>query len=134
MSRRLVILGAAAAVVAGAAIPTFAATAVSSPVTVHTSTSDGVAVGVGVLGQPGAGASVSNGGTVCAGVGEQVPLCTPTVGARNTRQSLPVPPVVVHQDSNGTVVAVGAVGVSVSNNGEVCPLVSTQDWVCVNLG
>lgn len=134
MSRRLVILGATAVAAVGAVVPTFAATAPPSPVTVHVSTSNGVAVGVGVLGQPGAGASVSNGGTVCAGIGEQVPLCTPSVQGRTTRQSLPVPPVVVHRDSNGTVVAVGVVGVTVSNNGEVCPQVSTQDWVCVNLG
>jgi hypothetical protein len=30
--------------------------------------------------------------------------------------------------------AVGEVGVSISSSGEVCPEVSTQDWVCVHLG
>lgn len=41
-------------------------------------------------------------------------------------------PVGVSQNSSGTTVVVGRVGVFVGNDGEVCPLVSTQDWQCVN--
>ena len=133
MSRRLVILGVTAAAAVGVVAPSFAASS-TSPVTVTVSTSNGVSVGVGVERTPVAGASVSNGGQVCAGISEQVPVCTPTVGAPATRQQLPPSPVVVRHDSNGTVVAVGEVGVVISNNGEVCPRVSTQDWICVNLG
>ena len=133
MNRRLVVLAAVAAAVGGAVVPALAATS-TSPVTVRVSTTNGVSVGVGVEGQPVAGASVSNGGAVCAGISEQVPVCTPTVGATQTRQQLPPSPVVVRHDDNGTVVAVGDVGVVISNNGEVCPRVSTQDWICVNLG
>jgi hypothetical protein len=77
VSRRLVILAVGGVAVVGAVVPSFAATAPSAPVTVQTSTSDGVSVGVSVFGQPGAGASVSHGGTVCAGVSEQLPVCTP---------------------------------------------------------
>jgi len=95
VSRRLVILGVAAAAVTGAVVPTFAATAPPSPVTVHTSTDNGVSL-------------------------------------PPTRQSLPVPPVVLQHDDNGTVVGVGDVGVSVSNSGRICPEVSTQSWVCIN--
>jgi hypothetical protein len=134
VNRRHVIIGVATAAVVGAVVPTFAATSSTSPVTVHVSTTNGVSVGVGVLGQPGAGASVGDGGTVCAGIGEQVPVCTPSVSARQTRQSLPSAPIVVRRDDNGTLVAVGEVGVSISSSGEVCPEVSTQDWVCVHLG
>lgn len=134
MSRRLVILGVAAIAGAGAVVPTFAATAPPSPVTVHVGTTNGVSVGVDAFGQPGAGASVSNTGTACVGVSEQLPVCTPTVTAAQTRQSLPPVPVVVRHDDNGTLIAVGEVGLSISSSGEVCPEVSTQDWVCVNLG
>ena len=129
MNRRLVVLGVSAAAVVGFVAPSFAKP--SLPVTVTVNTSNGVAVGTAVNGTPVAGASVSNSGQVCAGVGEQVPVCTPVVTATHTRQSLPV---VVHHDSNGTVVAVGFVGVAVTNNGEVCPQVSTESWECVNLG
>jgi hypothetical protein len=81
VNRRLTVVGVAVAAVVSAVVPSFAASAPPTPVTVHTSTSDGVAVGVGVGGQPGAGASVSKSGTVCAGIGEQVPVCTPSVQA-----------------------------------------------------
>ena len=81
MNRRLVVLGVAAAAVTGVVVPSVAASAPASPVTVHPSTGNGVSVGVDIFGQPGAGASVGSGGTVCAGVGEQVPLCTPSVTA-----------------------------------------------------
>ena len=133
MNRRLVVLAVAAAAIGGAVVPALAA-ASTSPVTVRVSTADGVSVGVGIEGQPVAGASVNNGGAVCAGISEQVPICTQAVGATQTRQQLPPSPVVVRHDDNGTVVGVGEVGVVISNNGEVCPRVSTQDWMCVNLG
>ena len=132
MSRRLVVLGVSAAAVVGVVVPSFAATL---PVGVHvTRTSNGTSVGVSVQGVNVAGASASDNGQVCAGISQQVPVCTPAVEAKPMRQQLPPSPVVVRRDSNGTVVAVGEVGVVISNNGEVCPRVSTQDWMCVNLG
>jgi len=74
VSRRLLIAGAAAAVVAaGAAVPALAAT--GGPVTVDTH--DGVTVGVTVGSQPGAGAHVSPDGQVCVGISLQLPVCTP---------------------------------------------------------
>lgn len=132
MNRRLVVLTTTAAAVVGLVVPSFAKP--SLPVTVTVDTSNGVAVGTAVNGTPAAGASVTPGGRACAGIGEQVPVCTPVVGARPARQQLPPSPVVVSHDDNGTVVAVGVVGVVISDNGEVCPRVSTQDWICVNLG
>jgi len=133
VSRRLVILGVSAAAALGVVVPSFAAS--SLPVGVHvTRTSNSTAVGVSVQGANVAGASAYNNGQVCAGISQQLPVCTPSVGAAHTRQQLPQPPVVVRHDSSGTVVAVGEVGVVISNNGEVCPRVSTQDWICVNLG
>ena len=132
MSRRLVILGVSAAAVVGVVVPSFAST---SPVGVHvTRTSSGTSVGVSVQGANVAGASAYNNGQVCAGISQQLPICTPAADATSPRQQLPPSPVVVRRDSNGTVVAVGEVGVVISNNGEVCPRVSTQDWMCVNLG
>jgi len=133
MNRRLVVLATSAAAVVGFVAPSFAKP--SLPVTVTVDRSNGVAVGTAVNNTPVAGASVSDSGTVCAGVGEQVPVCTDRLGsATGTRQQLPPSPVVVRHDSTGTVLAVGEVGVVISNNGEVCPRVSTQDWICVNLG
>lgn len=131
MSRRLVIIGVAAAAVAGAVVPSFAQ---SVPVTVTHDSQNGVFVGVG--GQSGAAARVSPDGSACAGLGEDIPLCTPPVldgigpigGAVSTRQSLPV---TVRHDDNGTAVGVGDVGVIVDNEGQVCPVVSTQDWQCL---
>lgn len=132
MNRRLVVLTTTAAAVVGLVVPSFAKP--SLPVTVTVDTSNGVALGTAVNGTPAVGASVTPGGKVCAGVGEQVPVCTPAVGVRPTRQQLPPSPVVIRHDDNGTAVGVGEVGVVISNNGEVCPRVSTQDWMCVNLG
>lgn len=77
MSRRLVISGVAAAAVLGAVVPSFAQ---SAPVTVQHDTHDRVFVGVEVNGQPGAGASVTPDLQACAGIGEQLPVCTPAVG------------------------------------------------------
>jgi len=131
MTRRLVITAVAATAVAGAVVPSFAQSAPPSPVTVHVSQTNGVSVGVAVTGQNVAGATVSNSGQVCAGISEQVPVCAGVVQPRPQRQSLPV---VVRQDDTGTTVGVGVVGVHVSNDGQVCPLVSTQTWQCVGGG
>lgn len=44
-------------------------------------------------------------------------------------------PVVVHHGSDGsTVVGVGNVGVYITPSGDVCPIVSTQDWQCISTG
>jgi hypothetical protein len=145
VNRRLVIAGVAAAAVTGAVVPAFAQTGTTTlPVTVYTDTSDGVAVGFYVNGQPGAGAHVSPDGQACAGISYQLPVCVDagtvvdevnrsvSVGGLpvGARQSLPLPPVVVYQDENGTTVGVGDVGVRAGNNG-ICPLVSTQTWQCI---
>jgi len=129
--RRLVILGVAAAAVTGVVVPTFAQ---SSPVTVGVSTNDGVAVGVGINGEPGVGARVSN-GQACFGVSLEVPYCTPqvTIATPRARQSLPVLPVGVYHDDTRTAVVVGEVGVVIYSNGRICPGVSTQDWPCVGV-
>jgi len=127
VSRRLVISAVAAAAVAGAVVPSFATTA--SPVTVDTS--NGVRVGVHDGNAPVAGASVTPDGQACAGLGEQVPVCGPPVldGVQvGTRQSLPV---TVRHDDNGTAVGVGDVGVIIDKDGSICPVVSTQKWLCV---
>jgi hypothetical protein len=131
VNRRLVIIGVAAAAVAGAVVPSFASTGPGSlPVTVHTDTSNGVSVGTTILGQPGVAASVENDGRVCAGFSYEVPQCVAIVSP-STRQSLPGGGVVVRRDDTGTTVGAGEVGVHVSPNGRVCPLVSTQTWQCV---
>lgn len=79
MNRRIVVLGTAAAAVLGAVAPTFAASVgQSNPVTVHTSTDNGVSVGVDVNNSPGAGVAVRN-GQACAGLGEDIPFCTPPI-------------------------------------------------------
>jgi hypothetical protein len=124
--RRLIVLGVATAAVAGAVAPSFAQ---SSPVTVHVSTTNGVAVGVDVNGQPGAGASVSN-GEACVGISLQVPACVAVPPLTTTRQKLPV---TVYHDDTRTVVGVSDVGVVVYSNGQICPAVSTQDWPCVGV-
>jgi hypothetical protein len=116
-------------------VPSFAQ---SLPVTVEHDTHDGVTVGVTVNGQPGAGATVTPDLQACAGIGESVPVCTPAVGdaigpigTANTAQSLPVPPVTLRHDENGTAAGVGDVGVVISPSGRVCPVVSTQSWQCI---
>ena len=43
-------------------------------------------------------------------------------------QSLPV---TVYHDSNKTAVGVRDIGVVIYNNGQICPVVSTQDWQCL---
>jgi len=135
VSRRLVISGIAAAAIAGAVVPSFAST--GSPVTV-TRDSNGTTVGVHDGNTPVAGATVYNDGRVCGGIGLQVPVCTPAVGdvigpigTAGTRQQLPVPPVTLRHDDNGTAVGVGDVGVIIEPDGTICPVVSTQAWKCI---
>jgi hypothetical protein len=142
VSRRLIILGFAAASLAGAAVPA-ALASTDSPVTVDTS--NGVRVGVHNGNTPIAGASVTPDGQACVGISLQLPVCTPggiiggisatvpqTTG--QTRQTVPTPPVVVRHDDNGTAVGVGDVGVLVEKDGSVCPVVSTQNWRCIHTG
>jgi hypothetical protein len=139
VKRRLVIAGVASAALAGAVVPALAQTGPSSPVTVYTDTHDGASAGFYVNGQPGAGAHVSPDGEACVGISLQLPVCAgggigtiiDPPGTTSTRQELPKPPVVVYHDEYGTAVGVGDVGVRVSNDGRVCPQVSTQMWPCV---
>jgi hypothetical protein len=130
VSRRLLISGVVVAAIAGAAVPSFAS--IGSPVTVDTS--NGVRVGVHNGNTPVAGASVTPDGQACAGLGLQVPVCTPAgitdpIGSAGTSQSLPV---TVRHDDTATAVGVGDVGVFVYSDGTVCPVVSTQNWRCVH--
>ena len=76
MSRRLVIAGVAALAIGGAAVPSFAQ---SFPITVTHDTSNGVSVGVQDGNAPVGGASVTPDGSACAGLGEDIPVCTPPV-------------------------------------------------------
>ncbi len=76
MSRRLVISGLAVAAIAGAAVPSFAQ---SFPITVTHDTSNGVSVGVRDGNAPVGGAAVTPDGSACAGLGEDIPVCTPPV-------------------------------------------------------
>ena len=132
MSRRLVISGIAAAAVLGAVVPSFAQ---SLPIAVQHDTHNGVSVGFTVNGEPGGGARVTPDGQACAGLGEDIPVCTPAVGdaigpigTATTAQKLPL---TVRHDDNGTAVGVGDVGVVVYPNGDVCPVVSTDNIRCI---
>jgi hypothetical protein len=129
VSRRLVIIGFAAAAVAGAAVPSLAST--GSPVTVDTH--NGVAVGVHNGNTPIAGASVTPDGQACVGISLQLPVCTPG-GIIGLNAAIPAPPVVVRHDDNGTAVGVGDIGVIIDKNGTICPVVSTQAWRCIPTG
>jgi len=75
VNRRLVVLGATAAAVVGVVAPSFAQ---SFPIAVQESTDNGVYVGFTVNGEPGGGAAVRN-GQACAGLGEDIPVCTPPI-------------------------------------------------------
>ena len=138
MSRRLIITGIAAVGVLGAVVPSFALSATQQlPVTVSTDTHNGVAVGVGIDGRPGAGVSVTPGGQACAWVSLQVPFCTPAV-IDTINQSISVrqlPVTVSHDTSNGVAVgvAVGSqpvVGASITPDGRACVGVSEELPVC----
>ena len=134
MSRRLVITGFAVAAVAGAVVPSFASTGPGQlPVGVHTDTSNGVAVYTNIGNQPGLSASVETNGRICGGFSYEVPQCVAIVSP-NSRQKLPVPPVVFRQDDNGTVIAVGDAGLYFPKSGGICPQFSTQSWQCIGGG
>lgn len=148
--RRLVIAAAISAAVVGSALPTFAAQTAPPatqklPVTVSVSTNGGVFVGTTIFGQPGLAASVAN-GQVCVGFSLEIPICagvppitvhhtaTPASKTGTPTQSLPGGGVVVYHDDTRTAVGVGDVGVIIYSNGDICPVVSTQAWRCVQLG
>lgn len=135
MNRRLLITGVAAAAIAGAIVPSFAATGGAQlPVGVHTDTSNGVAVYTNIGNQPLLYASVDkNNGQICGGFSYEVPQCVDIVSPNSSRR-LPLPAVVVQQDDNGTVVAVGDAGLYFPKSGGVCPEFSTQDWQCIGGG
>jgi hypothetical protein len=102
------------------------------PVTVTHDSSNGVSVGVAAGSQPLVGASVSPDGTACVGFSKQLPVCAGgPINAPQSRQSLPIPPAGVYRDDYGTTVYAGDVGVRATNDGRVCPQVSTQLWPCV---
>lgn len=103
----------------------------TGPVTVDTS--NGVGVGIQLGNQPVAGAHVGKDGTVCVGISLELPVCA-GLGNAQTRQKLPVPPVTLRHDDNGTAAGVGDVGVVISPSGRICPVVSTQTWQCVGGG
>src|SRR5438270_745222 len=71
-----------------------------------------------------------NTGRHCGGFGYEVPQCIANV-APNSRQRLPLPPVGVRQDENGTVVAVGDAGLYFPKSGGIGPEFSTQSWQCI---
>ena len=135
MNRRLLITGVAAAAIAGAVIPSFAATGGAQlPVGVHTDTRNGVAVYTNIGNQPLLSASVDkNTGEICGGFSYEVPQCVAIVSP-NSRQKPPLPAVVVRQDDNGTVIAVGDAGLYFPKSGGICPEFSTQSWQCIGGG
>ena len=134
MSRRLVISGVAAAAIAAAVVPSFATTGPGSPVGVHTDTSNGVAFYTNIGNQPLLWGSVDkNTGRICGGFSYEMPQCVAIVSP-NARQKLPLPPVVVQQDDNGTVIAVGDAGLYFPKSGGICPQFSTQSWQCIGGG
>ena len=140
--RRLVIAAAVGAAVVGTAVPSLAASLSTPkqqlPVGVTVSTKGGVFVGTTIFGQPGLGASVAN-GRACVGFSLQLPVCAEvppvTTGgvapAGAPSQPLPGGGVVVYHDDTRTAVGVGDVGVVIYANGQICPVVSTQNWRCV---
>lgn len=146
--RRLVIAAAVGAAVVATAVPSLAAQTSTPkqqlPVGVKVSTTGGVFVGTTIEGQPAVAVAVAN-GEACVGVSLQLPICAglppvtvnppaaPAAKAAAPRQSLPVGGVVIYHDSTRTAVGVGDVGVVVYNNGTICPVVSTQDWQCVQV-
>lgn len=97
----------------------------SLPVTIDTS--DGVTVGSHLGSQPLVGAHVGKDGA-CVGFSYEIPFCAGVSGNDQTRQALPV---TVRHDDNGTAVGVGEVGVIIYPNGDVCPVVSTDNIRCI---
>lgn len=98
------------------------------PVTVTHDTSNGVAVGTAIGNQPLVGARVSN-GEACVGFSYEIPFCAGgPINGTQTRQALPAG---IYRDQYGTTVWAEDIGVRVTNDGRVCPQVSTQMWPCV---
>lgn len=69
--RRILVM----AIVTGGALLGSAAPSFAQTVGVTTTTNGGVGVAVTAVGQPVVGAFVSDGGTACVGVSQEVPLC-----------------------------------------------------------
>ena len=127
MNRRLVLVGVAGAAVLGSVVPALAKPSLPVSVSV-TPQNGGVYVATAAGSQPLVGAGTTSNG-VCVGFSEEIPTCVPVqIGAAHTRQSLPV---TVYHDDTRTAVGVGDVGVIVYSDGEICPVVSTQDWRCI---
>lgn len=136
MNRRLVLAGVAGAAILGTVVPALAKPSLPVSVTV-TNQNGGVYVATAAGSQPLVGAGTTSNG-VCVGFSEEIPTCVPVTSgaapaAPATQQSLPGGGVVVYHDSTRTAVGVGDVGVVIYSDGEICPVVSTQDWRCVNV-
>jgi hypothetical protein len=100
------------------------------PAHVWVNTTGGVAVGSALGSQPLAGAWVAN-GQACVGFSEEIPFCLPLT--QNGKASAPSQslPIVFYHDDTRTVVGFRDVGVVIYSDGQVCPVVSTQDWQCI---
>jgi hypothetical protein len=94
------------------------------------STTGGVAAGSALGSQPLVGTWVAN-GQACVGFSEEIPFCLPLT--QNGRASAPSQslPIVFYHDDTRTVVGFRDVGVVIYADGQVCPIVSTQDWQCI---
>jgi len=103
------------------------------PVTVTHDTSNGVSVGTALGSQPLVGARVSPDGEACVGFSYEIPFCAggPIKGALDGAQSRQYLPVGIYRDDYGTTVYAKDVSVRVTNDGRVCPQVSTQAWRCI---
>ncbi len=125
----------------GAVIPSFAQSEPpSSPVTIYNDTHDGVLRRLHRQRPARCRGSRQPGRQACVGISQQLPVCADAgsvvdeIGTvidppGTSRQKLPQ--VVAQHDENGTAVGIDNVGVRVSNDGRVCPVVSTQEWICV---
>jgi hypothetical protein len=135
VNRRLILAGVAGAtmlgpVVLGTVVPALAKPSLPVSVTV-TPQDGGVYVATAAGNQPLVGAGTTANG-VCVVFSEEIPTCVPVrPNTANTRQSLPGGGVVVYHDDTRTAVGVGYLGVVIYSNGRICPVVSTQDWPCV---
>jgi hypothetical protein len=133
VNRRLILAGVAGAtmlgpVVLGTVVPALAKPSLPVSATV-TQQDGGVYVATAAGNQPLVDAGTTANG-VCVGFSEEIPTCVP-VRTGASRQSLPGGGVVVYHDDTRTAVGVGYIGVVIYSNGRICPVVSTQDWPCV---
>ena len=71
-----------------------------------------------------------------AGTAVAIAVVAGVGAATSSAQAQIVPPVPygVHHGDDGTTVWVNNVGVHITPHGAVCPLVSTQDWICIGGG